>query len=73
MMDAFGGWLEKYCDPVILPNAAAEEAMQHENRRIYGTMETKEMYIRAILDFISGMTDKFAIRLFQEIAGILAA
>ncbi len=68
MMEAFESWLMKYCDPAVIPDPAErEKALQQKNRRIYGMLDTEEIYVQAILDFISGMTDKFAIRLFQEL------
>lgn len=37
------------------------------NKKIYKKLETKELYINAIIDFISGMTDSYAIRVFNEL------
>ena len=35
--------------------------------KIYKKLETRELYIQAIIDYISGMTDRFAIVLFNEL------
>jgi len=40
------------------------------NEKIYGNLETKELYAQAVLDYLSGMTDSYAIRLFQELINI---
>ncbi len=58
----FLSWIVNYCDQDV-------EALLHEcrskNEKIYHDLSDKTVYIQAILDYISGMTDKFAIRLFQ--------
>ena len=40
------------------------------NEKIYGNLDTKEQYAEAVLDYLSGMTDSYAIRLFQELINI---
>ncbi len=37
------------------------------NKKIYGDLSSKDDYLWAIADFISGMTDQFAISLFEEL------
>lgn len=37
------------------------------NFKIYGGLETKEIYGQAIIDFISGMTDRYAVTVFNEL------
>ena len=34
---------------------------------IYGNLETEEIYAQAIVDFISGMTDRYAVTVFNEL------
>ena len=36
-------------------------------KKIYGKLENEKVYARAVLDFISGMTDRFAIQVFNEL------
>lgn len=38
-----------------------------KNTKIYGNLETKEIYAEAIIDYISGMTDRYAITVFNEL------
>lgn len=45
----------------------ARQMKKYENKKIYGNLETKEIYMQAIIDFISGMTDRYAIALFNEL------
>ncbi len=53
-------WLEKYSD------ASCRKTQKMANRTIY-CLDRKKDYQRAIVDYISGMTDSFAIKAFNEI------
>ena len=61
---SFYEWLKKYCDESVLPQGMDVGA--YANEKIYGRLEDKRVYAQAVLDFISGMTDGFAIKLFDE-------
>lgn len=45
----------------------ARQMLKYKNLKIYGNLETKEIYVQAILDYISGMTDRYAIAVFNEL------
>lgn len=45
----------------------ARKMLKYKNLKIYGNLETKEIYVQAILDYISGMTDRYAIAVFNEL------
>lgn len=45
----------------------ARQVEKYKNTKIYGSLETKELYIQAIIDYISGMTDRYAITVFNEL------
>ncbi|MBQ6862616.1 MAG: HD domain-containing protein [Clostridia bacterium] len=65
---AFASWLTKYCDmPHSFFDSTNENTVKCVNEKIYGQMETKEIYIQAIIDYISGMTDTYAIKCFNEL------
>lgn len=64
---SFEEFLAKYCDPSSVPEAFEEVARNCKNKKIYGGLSTREIYIRAIMDYISGMTDRFAIKVFNEL------
>lgn len=67
LVNSFEKWLARYCDSTIVPKGdLKEKSLKCENLKIYRQLETKEIYIQAIIDFISGMTDRFAIALFNE-------
>jgi len=68
LINAFQKWLSKYCDSDIVPDGELKQvSLAAENLKIYKKLETKEIYIQAIIDFISGMTDRFAIKAFNEL------
>jgi dGTPase len=58
----FREWLIKYS----LIDPKAREDARFENDLIYD-LSDRTQYRRAIIDYIAGMTDNFAIRVYQEI------
>lgn len=68
LMDSFEHYLARYCNEEIIPKGALHElCLQCENEKIYLDLEEKTQYVQAILDYISGMTDRFAIKAFQDL------
>lgn len=68
LMGSFDKWLAKYCFTDIVPKGdLLNIAFMCENEKIYKRLEDEKIYIQAILDFISGMTDRFAIKVFNEL------
>lgn len=61
-IDCFSDWLIKYSDI----NKEKRGSKRFFNDVIYN-INDKNDYIQSIIDFISGMTDQFAINLFEEI------
>lgn len=68
LIDSFERYLAKYCEGDIVPEGEliALGAIC-DNKKIYGRLEDEKIYVCAILDFISGMTDRFAIQVFNEL------
>jgi len=65
---SFRRWLARFCDPALAPEGEPRElALRCENEKLYGRLDTREIYLQAVLDYISGMTDRFAIKVFQEL------
>ena len=62
LITTFVEWLEKYAQP----NKRNYPGNRYENQVIYNLFNQKD-YLRAIVDFIAGMTDTFAKRVFDEI------
>lgn len=59
LVNIFSEWLVKYAYP-------DQRASYYKNAILYNLKREKDYY-RAILDFISGMTDSFSIKIFDEI------
>ena len=70
LAESFSKFLTRYCDSVIIPHTQRYDlkplALKCENKKIYGDLGKRETYIQAIFDFIAGMTDRFAIKIFEE-------
>lgn len=65
---SFEKWLARYCVSEIVPAGELRNlAIACENTKIYNRLETKKIYIQSILDYISGMTDRFALKVFNEL------
>ncbi len=68
LMLPFGKWLARY---VTLPGAkltiSGFERPECDNEKIYRGLETEKLYLRAVIDYIAGMTDSYAISAHQEL------
>ena len=62
----FLDFLCKYVDKELLGEKAGQYK-RYKNEKIYGTLDTKQIYAQAIIDFISGMTDRYAIEIYNEL------
>ena len=60
MVEKFIEWLEKYID---LPN---RKELELDNKIVYNICDKKD-YIRAVITYISGMTDNYAIETYYNI------
>jgi dGTPase len=68
LMDAFSNYLAEYCEESIVPEGELlERAKGCVNHKIYGDLRDEKQYVRAVIDYISGMTDRFAVRVFNEL------
>ena len=50
----------------ILSELGSSDA-KYSNKKIYGKLDSKQLYVQAIVDYISGMTDRYAIAVFNEL------
>ncbi|HHU79454.1 MAG TPA: HD domain-containing protein [Clostridiales bacterium] len=57
-------WLQKYANNHSLPDF--KRSKRYKNVLLYDMLNERD-YIQSIIDFISGMTDSFAIRIFNEL------
>ena len=68
LIESFEKWLARYCSTDIIPDGNLKDiSLQCENIKIYQELQTEQLYVQAIIDYISGMTDRFAISLFNEL------
>lgn len=68
LMGAFADWISKFCDTKLnMFGNVTEKTVKCMNKKIYGSLESKEIYMGAIIDYISGMSDNYAIKVFNEL------
>ncbi len=65
----FALFLMAYCYPNLISGIERYESLKdkYKNQKIYGDLSDRKIYIRAILDFIAGMTDIYAVKCFDEL------
>lgn len=64
----FAEWVTKYCNKGIGVESLIKIPYNNLlNKKIYGALDTPELYIRAVVDYISGMTDLYAEKSFEEL------
>ncbi len=67
LADAFLVWLSQYVPAENVPEGELREmAAQCGNEKIYADLADPQTAAQAVLDFVSGMTDRFAITTFEE-------
>jgi dGTPase len=62
LYSSFEDWIVKYTDLA----EDEKESLKYKNKVVYN-LKNKCEYTRAIIDFISGMTDNFALEVFEEL------
>lgn len=71
LMQNFACWLALYVDRSIIPTFLCKEMTVRPsdclNEKIFGTLDDREIFIQAIIDYIAGMTDRFAVEMFNEL------
>lgn len=68
LIKGFSSWIVRYCiSEIEIPPTLKSSIKRIKNKKIYEMLETQTLYIRAIIDYISGMTDQYAIKIFDEL------
>lgn len=67
LVSGFTERMVRYCNPEILNDKMQAYVEPYKNKKIYGNMDNEQIFIQAILDYISGMTDRYAIAAFNEL------
>ena len=60
VVQSFLGWIDYYWD-------LTDRRTNYKNRIIYNVSENEKDYYKAIIDYISGMTDNYAIEIYNDI------
>lgn len=65
---SFAEWLVQYCENDFSKLVWADEICKRcKNKKLYGKLSERTEYTRAVIDFIAGMTDVYAINAFNEL------
>lgn len=68
LSESFSKWLARYCNIDIVPEPLQKDvAIYCDNKKIYNNLETDSIYHQAIIDYLAGMTDRYAIKIFNEL------
>lgn len=70
LISDFTDYLAKYCDLKLVKDYNPDvesKYVKFKNNKIYGDLSNRDDYVWAVTDFISGMTDKYAIAIFDEL------
>ena len=64
----FADYLAAYCElDGSAPDYTFKNIQYLENDKIYGSLDTEQIYYQAVIDFISGMTDNYATDAFNQL------
>lgn len=67
LMTSFKKWLLAYSGEEFIPEEDREMvAREYDNVKVYKDPNEFLTYIQAIIDYIAGMTDRFAVKVFNE-------
>jgi dGTP triphosphohydrolase len=62
-------WVLQYCEDSIVNRALIDkyQLTMYHNEKMYGRLDTRISFIKAALDYISEMTDRFAVETHNSI------
>jgi dGTPase len=67
----FALWLAAYVTtPIPRPLNQRLVISRYENEKIYGDLSCRKDFLRAVRDYVAGMTDSYAIRMFEELLNL---
>ena len=66
-MNEFMGFLAKYTQKASLPPKLQPISERCVNNKIYTDLSEKTVYVQAIIDYIAGMTDRYCVKVFNEL------
>ncbi|MCR4892015.1 MAG: HD domain-containing protein [Lachnospiraceae bacterium] len=68
LMKPFGEWLSRYV-AITTAKLSVDGFYRPEcdNEKIYGDLRDEELYTQAVIDYVAGMTDNYAIRVYEDL------
>ena len=67
LMNEFMGFLAKYTQKESLPPKLQPISERCVNNKIYTNLSETTVYVQAIIDYIAGMTDRYCVKVFNEL------
>ena len=67
LIGEFCDYLFKYCNDDFVKDAGWKKTGLYDNVKVYESLQNERLYARAVLDYIAGMTDRFAVKCFNEL------
>ena len=67
LISEFENFMYKYCDDKYIKDHKISLGGTYRNKKAYGFVNTEKIYAAAVLDFIAGMTDRYAVKAFNEL------
>lgn len=68
LAESFSKWLARFCNIEVVPDPLKKDvSLKCDNKKIYNSLESSSIYYQAIIDYLTGMTDRYAIKIFNEL------
>ena len=67
LISEFEDYVYKYCDDEFIKDNGIDLKRKYLNKKVYGSLKTEKVFAVAVLDFIAGMTDRYAVKSFNEL------
>lgn len=68
LISSFEEWIAQYLKyDIINPDKLKSISLTCDNEKIYDSLNNRKIYRQAVLDYIAGMTDRFAVKAFNEL------
>ena len=67
LKDTYPSMITDFTEQIFCYSDIGPADVRYQNKKIYGKLESREIYAQAIIDYISGMTDRYAISIFNEL------
>lgn len=67
LLKEFKDYLKKYCQKAHFLSDGEKTIEKYVNKKIYKDLSVERTFVQAILDYISGMTDRYAVDCFNRL------